>query len=95
MSYRYVCVGMSYYFIALLPNCFEAFPTYKLTTIGLFSLPNLIICYSSVQDELVPMVKAQNLTLSYTSESSIESELRRESTADISTIAVRYPGLDL
>ena len=35
------------------------------------------------------MVKAQNLTLSYTFESSIEFELQRESTADISTIAVR------
>ena len=41
------------------------------------------------------MVKAQNLTLSYTSESSIESELQRESTADISTIAVCCQGLEL
>ncbi|GJS24631.1 hypothetical protein Tco_0453263 [Tanacetum coccineum] len=31
-----------------------------------------------VQDELLPMVKSKNLTLSYSSESSIEEELKRE-----------------
>lgn len=36
------------------------------------------------------MVKAKNLTLSFSSESSIEEELKRESTADVITIAVSF-----
>ncbi|URD77305.1 Sterol-sensing domain of SREBP cleavage-activation [Musa troglodytarum] len=43
-----------------------------------------------MQDELVPMVQPQNLTLSFSSESSIEEELKRESTADVITILVSY-----
>ncbi|CAK7329084.1 unnamed protein product [Dovyalis caffra] len=43
-----------------------------------------------VEDELLSMVQSSNLTLSYSSESSIEEELKRESTADIITIAVSY-----
>ncbi|KAL9370387.1 hypothetical protein Peur_035527 [Populus x canadensis] len=43
-----------------------------------------------VEEELLPMVQSSNLTLSYASESSIEEELKRESTADIITIAVSY-----
>ncbi|KAH8497756.1 hypothetical protein Peur_073040 [Populus x canadensis] len=43
-----------------------------------------------VKEELLPMVQSSNLTLSYSSESSIEEELKRESTADIITIAVSY-----
>lgn len=43
-----------------------------------------------VEEELLPMVQSSNLTLSYSSESSIEEELKRESTADIITIAVSY-----
>lgn len=35
------------------------------------------------------MVQSNNLTLSFSSESSIEEELKRESTADVITIAVR------
>jgi hypothetical protein len=35
------------------------------------------------------MAEAQHLTLAYSSESSIEAELKRESTADIPTIAVQ------
>ncbi|EFH67498.1 predicted protein [Arabidopsis lyrata subsp. lyrata] len=42
------------------------------------------------KDELLPMVKAKNLTLSFSSESSIEEELKRESTADVITIAISY-----
>jgi Niemann-Pick C1 protein len=42
------------------------------------------------QEELLPMVQSSNLTLSYSSESSIEEELKRESTADIITIAVSH-----
>lgn len=34
------------------------------------------------------MVQSRNLTLSFSSESSIEEELKRESTADIVTIVV-------
>ena len=34
------------------------------------------------------MVQSQNLTLSFSSESSIEEELKRESTADVITILV-------
>uniref|UniRef100_A0A7N0U4X7 SSD domain-containing protein n=1 Tax=Kalanchoe fedtschenkoi TaxID=63787 RepID=A0A7N0U4X7_KALFE len=43
-----------------------------------------------VKDELLPMVHSTNLTLTFSSESSIEEELKRESTADIITIAVSY-----
>lgn len=42
------------------------------------------------QEELLSMVQPSNLTLSYSSESSIEEELKRESTADIITIAVSH-----
>lgn len=34
------------------------------------------------------MIHSRNLTLSYSSESSIEEELKRESTADVVTIIV-------
>lgn len=43
-----------------------------------------------VEDELLPMVASKNLTLSYSSESSIEEELKRESTADAITIVISY-----
>jgi Niemann-Pick C1 protein len=43
-----------------------------------------------VKEELVGMAEAQHLTLAYSSESSIEAELKRESTADIPTIAISY-----
>lgn len=36
------------------------------------------------------MVQSTNLTLTFSSESSIEEELKRESTADIITIAVSH-----
>ncbi|XP_038878641.1 NPC intracellular cholesterol transporter 1-like [Benincasa hispida] len=42
------------------------------------------------KEELLPLVQSRNLTLSFSSESSIEEELKRESTADILTIAVSY-----
>lgn len=42
------------------------------------------------KDELLPMVTAKNLTLSFSSESSIEEELKRESTADAITILISY-----
>ncbi|OWM70574.1 hypothetical protein CDL15_Pgr014247 [Punica granatum] len=42
------------------------------------------------EDELLPMVQARNLTLSFSSESSIEEELKRESTADAITILISY-----
>ncbi|WZZ54559.1 hypothetical protein YC2023_054666 [Brassica napus] len=42
------------------------------------------------KDELLPMVKSKGLTLSFSSESSIEEELKRESTADVITIAISY-----
>uniref|UniRef100_A0A0E0KTZ0 SSD domain-containing protein n=1 Tax=Oryza punctata TaxID=4537 RepID=A0A0E0KTZ0_ORYPU len=41
-----------------------------------------------VKEEILPMVLAQNLTLSFSSESSIQDELNRESTADAITIVV-------
>lgn len=41
------------------------------------------------QDEILPMVEAKNLTLAFSSESSVEEELKRESTADAITILVR------
>ncbi|WOL10757.1 Niemann-Pick C1 protein-like [Canna indica] len=43
-----------------------------------------------MQDEIVPLVQSQNLTLSFSSESSIQEELKRESTADAITILVSY-----
>ncbi|XP_019435795.1 PREDICTED: Niemann-Pick C1 protein-like [Lupinus angustifolius] len=42
------------------------------------------------KEELLPMVQSSNLTLSFSSESSIEEELKRESTADVITILVSY-----
>ncbi|CAI9753358.1 unnamed protein product [Fraxinus pennsylvanica] len=42
------------------------------------------------KDELLPMVLAKNLTLSFSSESSVEEELKRESTADAITILISY-----
>ncbi|XAR61542.1 hypothetical protein NMG60_11015995 [Bertholletia excelsa] len=42
------------------------------------------------KDELLPMVQSKNLTLSFSSESSIEEELKRESTADAITILISY-----
>lgn len=42
----------------------------------------------SFQDELLPMVQSKNLTLAFSSESSIEEELKTESTADAITIVV-------
>ncbi|XP_057435160.1 uncharacterized protein LOC130727894 isoform X2 [Lotus japonicus] len=41
-----------------------------------------------VKDELLPMAQSRNLTLAFSSESSIEEELKRESTADAITILV-------
>lgn len=43
------------------------------------------ICW---QEELLPMVLSRNLSLSFSAESSIEEELKRESTADVITIIV-------
>uniref|UniRef100_A0A453CMK0 SSD domain-containing protein n=1 Tax=Aegilops tauschii subsp. strangulata TaxID=200361 RepID=A0A453CMK0_AEGTS len=43
-----------------------------------------------VKEEILPMVLAQNLTLSFSSESSIKDELNRESTADAITIVISY-----
>ncbi|KAM7253416.1 hypothetical protein ACFE04_026034 [Oxalis oulophora] len=40
--------------------------------------------------ELLPMVQSNNLTLTFSSESSVEEELKRESTADAITIAISY-----
>lgn len=48
---------------------------------------NLTECFC--QEELLPMVQSKNLTLAFSSESSIEDELKRESTADAITISVR------
>ncbi|KAG7024105.1 Niemann-Pick C1 protein [Cucurbita argyrosperma subsp. argyrosperma] len=45
---------------------------------------------SILQDELLTMVQSKNLTLSFSSESSIEEELKRESTADVITILISY-----
>ncbi|XP_023634609.1 Niemann-Pick C1 protein isoform X2 [Capsella rubella] len=42
------------------------------------------------KEVVLPMVRSKNLTLSFSSESSIEEELKRESTADIITIAASY-----
>lgn len=43
-----------------------------------------------VEDELLPMVQSKNLTLSFSSESSVEEELKKESTADAITILISY-----
>ncbi|XP_020589386.1 Niemann-Pick C1 protein-like isoform X2 [Phalaenopsis equestris] len=43
-----------------------------------------------VKEELVPMVQTQNLTLSFSSESSVQDELERESSADVVTILISY-----
>ncbi|KAJ4962755.1 hypothetical protein NE237_022694 [Protea cynaroides] len=43
-----------------------------------------------VKVELLAMVQSKNLTLSFSSESSIEEELKRESTADVITILISY-----
>lgn len=42
------------------------------------------------KEELSPMVQSSNLTLSFSSESSIEDELKRESNADVITILISY-----
>ncbi|XP_071923445.1 uncharacterized protein [Coffea arabica] len=42
------------------------------------------------KEELLPMVQSKNLTLAFSSESSIEEELKRESTADVITILISY-----
>ncbi|XP_051139854.1 uncharacterized protein LOC127257464 [Andrographis paniculata] len=42
------------------------------------------------KDELLPMVQSRNLTLAFSAESSIEEELKRESTADAITIVISY-----
>ncbi|KAJ4715848.1 Niemann-Pick C1 protein-like [Melia azedarach] len=42
------------------------------------------------KEELLPMIESSNLTLSFSAESSIEEELKRESTADVITIAASY-----
>lgn len=47
-----------------------------------------MIISSFMQEELLPMVQSKNLTLAFSSESSIEEELKRESTADAITILV-------
>ncbi|XP_010690227.2 uncharacterized protein LOC104903808 isoform X1 [Beta vulgaris subsp. vulgaris] len=42
------------------------------------------------KEELLPMVQSSNLTLTFSSESSIEDELMRESYADVLTILISY-----
>ncbi|KAK6946537.1 Protein patched/dispatched [Dillenia turbinata] len=42
------------------------------------------------KDELLPMVLSRNLTFTFSTESSIEEELKRESTADVVTILISY-----
>ncbi|GER50439.1 Niemann-Pick C1 protein [Striga asiatica] len=42
------------------------------------------------KEELLPMVQSRNLTLAFSSESSVEEELKRESTADAITILISY-----
>ncbi|GAB2289299.1 NPC intracellular cholesterol transporter 1 [Dionaea muscipula] len=42
------------------------------------------------QNELLPMARSRNLTLAFSSESSIEEELKRESSADAITIVISY-----
>ncbi|XP_038715394.1 NPC intracellular cholesterol transporter 1 isoform X3 [Tripterygium wilfordii] len=43
-----------------------------------------------IKDEILPMVQSNNLTVSFSSESSVEEELKRESTADVVTILISY-----
>ncbi|XP_020260992.1 Niemann-Pick C1 protein-like isoform X2 [Asparagus officinalis] len=43
-----------------------------------------------VKEEITPMAKSQHLTFSFSSESSVQEELTRESTADVITIVVSY-----
>ncbi|XP_078448414.1 uncharacterized protein LOC144716987 isoform X2 [Wolffia australiana] len=43
-----------------------------------------------VKDEILPMVKMRNLSISFSSESSVQEELKRESTADVITIMISY-----
>ncbi|KAF9608782.1 hypothetical protein IFM89_011551 [Coptis chinensis] len=43
-----------------------------------------------VKEELITMVQSHNLTLSFSSESSVQEELKRESTADVITILISY-----
>uniref|UniRef100_A0A1D1YJ54 Niemann-Pick C1 protein n=1 Tax=Anthurium amnicola TaxID=1678845 RepID=A0A1D1YJ54_9ARAE len=43
-----------------------------------------------VKEEIMLMVQSHNLTLSFSSESSVQEELKRESTADIVTILISY-----
>ncbi|KAK9129235.1 hypothetical protein Sjap_009722 [Stephania japonica] len=43
-----------------------------------------------IMEEVVPMVQSRNLTLSFSSENSIQEELKRESTADVVTILISY-----
>ncbi|XWS30704.1 hypothetical protein CRYUN_Cryun23aG0010500 [Craigia yunnanensis] len=47
-----------------------------------------IQCYAMKHDELLPMVQSKNLTFSFSSESSIEEELKRESTEDAINILI-------
>ncbi|KAL8523692.1 hypothetical protein ACS0TY_013599 [Phlomoides rotata] len=42
------------------------------------------------KEELLPLVQSKNLTLAFSSESSVEEELKRESTADAITILISY-----
>ncbi|GFP98541.1 niemann-pick c1 protein [Phtheirospermum japonicum] len=42
------------------------------------------------KEELLPIVRSRNLTLAFSSESSVEEELKRESTADVITIVISY-----
>ncbi|KAI3459954.1 hypothetical protein Pfo_016617 [Paulownia fortunei] len=42
------------------------------------------------KEELLPTVQSKNLTLAFSSESSVEEELKRESTADAITILISY-----
>ena len=67
---------------------FIVFVTYLFNVIVLVHLLN--VSTFIWQDELLPMVKSKGLTLSFSSESSIEEELKRESTADVITIAVSF-----
>ncbi|CAH9050123.1 unnamed protein product, partial [Cuscuta europaea] len=43
-----------------------------------------------VKDEILPMVQSKGLTLAFSSESSIEEELKRETNADVITIVISY-----
>ncbi|EPS73141.1 hypothetical protein M569_01615, partial [Genlisea aurea] len=42
------------------------------------------------KDEISPLVRSGNLTVTFSTESSIEDELKRESTADVITILISY-----